>query len=93
VPHLPRIARVLGLTTYPLYLLHDITGAALLGLLVRHGIPDYVALVISLAFVFVVSALIAMLLEPVLQRWFVKQIDWVQARCSSLLLRPSRAAR
>ncbi|WP_244482909.1 hypothetical protein [Mesorhizobium sp. Root102] len=38
--------RRIGLMTYPLYLLHDVVGAALLGVMVRAGLPHLVSMVI-----------------------------------------------
>lgn len=69
------IARVLGLTTYPMYLLHDLVGAACFGWLVRMGINQYLAL---LAVVFGTSSLaasIAMELEPRTQAVLRTQVN------------------
>jgi peptidoglycan/LPS O-acetylase OafA/YrhL len=56
--------RILGLTTYPLYLLHDVVGAAIIGRLVQAGISPYPALIISLIIVLGISSSIAMMIEP-----------------------------
>ncbi len=40
----PGVARAIGLMTYPLYLLHQVVGAVLIGMLVRAGAPLGVAI-------------------------------------------------
>lgn len=66
---LARIARYLGLMTYPLYLIHDVVGAAMIGWLARSGIDRYAALATATVMVLLSAAAIALWLEPRLQRW------------------------
>jgi peptidoglycan/LPS O-acetylase OafA/YrhL len=61
--------RMLGLMTYPLYLLHIVVGAALLGRLAARGVPQDLALVLVLLAALAASYVIAAHLEPPLQRW------------------------
>jgi peptidoglycan/LPS O-acetylase OafA/YrhL len=68
-------ARILGLTTYPLYLLHDIVGAALIGWLIRSGIGQYTALALSVSTVMLLAGLIATIVEPAVQNWLKSLID------------------
>lgn len=55
-------ARMMGLATYPLYLIHDIPGTAILR--VTRGLPDYLALALAMTAVIALSFL---LLWP--ERW------------------------
>jgi peptidoglycan/LPS O-acetylase OafA/YrhL len=52
-------ARMMGLATYPLYLIHDVPGTAILR--VARGLPDYLALALAMS---VVTALSFCLLWP-----------------------------
>jgi peptidoglycan/LPS O-acetylase OafA/YrhL len=63
-----RIFRLIGLSTYPLYLLHDQFGTLTLKSLILFGAPRYAALFVSMAVCIAVSALIAIKLEPPIQR-------------------------
>jgi len=67
-PKINYVVRLLGLTTYPLYLLHDVVGAALIGKLVQIGVNPYGALGISIAAVVATSIAIAAFIEPALQK-------------------------
>jgi peptidoglycan/LPS O-acetylase OafA/YrhL len=67
-PKINSVVRLLGLTTYPLYLLHDVVGAALIGRLVQLGVNPYSALVVSIAAVVVASIVIAAFVEPAIQK-------------------------
>jgi peptidoglycan/LPS O-acetylase OafA/YrhL len=62
-----RTLRIFGLATYPLYLFHQIIGAALLRLAVARGLSQTWALVFSLMTCVVGSLVIAGLIEPPLQ--------------------------
>lgn len=59
--------RTLGLMTFPLYLFHQIIGSAFIGVLVRHGMNRWAALVVTAAFVLSAVWVIASYLEPRLQ--------------------------
>jgi peptidoglycan/LPS O-acetylase OafA/YrhL len=58
--------RLLGLATYPLYLLHDVSGAAILK--ITNGLPDLVSLGIAIAAATIASFVVATMLEKPLQR-------------------------
>ena len=68
-------ARLLGLTTYPLYLLHELVGAAMFGWLHRQGINKHAALLAAFTFVMLTSVGIAKYLEPPLERIIKNQTD------------------
>jgi peptidoglycan/LPS O-acetylase OafA/YrhL len=55
---------LLGKTTYPLYLVHSVTGAALMHLLVAKGVAPYPALLVSISTMVVLAMAIAAFLEP-----------------------------
>ena len=63
-PLVTRWLRVLGLATYPLYLLHDVTGTAVLRWLLDAGLDRFAALGLSLAIVIVLSIAISQWAEP-----------------------------
>lgn len=65
-----RWLRQIGLMTYPLYLLHNVVGSALLGRLVDVGLGYAEAMLSSIAFCLVISWFIALKLEP-LVRYFI----------------------
>ena len=56
--------RRIGLMTYPLYLIHDVVGAAMLGALTRAGVPYLAAIPVVGAAMIAVSWLIAAEAEP-----------------------------
>jgi peptidoglycan/LPS O-acetylase OafA/YrhL len=60
-------ARNMGLATYPLYLLHDLVGAALMKNLAIIGVPDGAGLAIALIVVSAAAYLIAVYLEPIIR--------------------------
>ena len=62
-----RVFRVLGLATYPFYLLHDVTGAAIVRVLLDAGFGRWEALGASLAIVFAASVLISQRVEPAIR--------------------------
>lgn len=68
----PRLVTLLGLATYPLYLLHQDAGGALVVLLQRAGLAPVPALMLTLAAVIGAALLVAGLLEPALRRWLVR---------------------
>jgi len=61
---LRRFVRILGLTTYPFYLIHQRVGGYVSHELSERGTPDLVCLVSGLVATGVVSFLIAMYMEP-----------------------------
>jgi peptidoglycan/LPS O-acetylase OafA/YrhL len=71
------IARSVGLATYPLYLLHDVVGAAIIRLMAFAPWAGLLAaIVLVVAFSFVISTWV----EPPLQRWLRGRIDALAAR-------------
>ncbi|MDG4890233.1 acyltransferase [Mesorhizobium sp. M1A.F.Ca.IN.022.07.1.1] len=56
--------RRIGLMTYPLYLIHDVVGAALLGVLIRAGVPYLVSIPIVGTAMIAASWLVAAEAEP-----------------------------
>ena len=63
-----RAVRLLGLMSYPFYLLHEALGGSVMGALVRHGAPDGVALAAALAAAAFASYVVAAIAEPALRR-------------------------
>lgn len=58
---------LVGKTTYPLYLVHSVTGAALLHFLVSEGMPPYAALGLTISTMVALAMTIAAFLEPPLR--------------------------
>jgi peptidoglycan/LPS O-acetylase OafA/YrhL len=75
-----QLLRRLGLMTYPLYLLHSVTGGALLGAFVEWGIPTGLALAASVTIVLALSWWISKVPEPALQKSTRALFAAVQAR-------------
>jgi peptidoglycan/LPS O-acetylase OafA/YrhL len=63
-----RVPRLAGLASYPLYLLHNVTGAFVFGLLIAAGTGGYPALLIAVALCVAVSVAFAAWVEPALRR-------------------------
>lgn len=61
--------RTMGTMTYPLYLVHQIAGCTLIGVLIRHGMPGLSAVAVVALLALVTAWVIATYLEPVLQKW------------------------
>ncbi len=80
-----RAIRLLGLATYPLYLLHDDMGSLLRDALAR-TIPLSVAAVVTAAFFVAAALIVARYLEPAMQRPLRSALD-------ALARLPGRAAR
>ena len=70
-----RLATTLGLMTYPLYLLHQEIGAAIVAALMRLGAPFAVAAVSALATMIAASWWVARRGEPAVRRWLAALID------------------
>jgi peptidoglycan/LPS O-acetylase OafA/YrhL len=71
-----RLARNVGMATYPLYLLHDVTGAALLNLFSKMGLNRWLALALALGLAIAASMSIALWFEPILRRTLGRLLDW-----------------
>jgi len=65
----PRVARTIGLMTYPLYLLHQDAGAAVMMALGRYGLSPHLSAAIAAAAMMVVAWIVASALEPALRRY------------------------
>ena len=63
-----RVARLLGLATYPLYLIHDIVGNTAAGAFVRAGLSSEAAILASMIGLLGGSLLIAGIAEPMVRR-------------------------
>jgi peptidoglycan/LPS O-acetylase OafA/YrhL len=74
-----RMVRALGLTTYPLYLIHRTIGAAEMSLLRRFASPE-VAFGITVVTMVALGMFIALALEPSLRRRVRKWVDRFEAR-------------
>jgi peptidoglycan/LPS O-acetylase OafA/YrhL len=62
-----RFARRLGLITYPLYLINQITGAFLVYALFEMGLPPFAAVIGGVGLILIISWLFAEFVEPVLR--------------------------
>ena len=82
-----RLARILGLATYPLYLLHEIVGATIMKVVLSAGGGKYTALIIAICLCVLASMAIAVYMEPSI-RTFLRRFP---ARTADTIL--SAAAR
>lgn len=60
-------ARALGLATYPLYIIHNVVGGAILGVIERTGVPSLLAVVLALVVCSAASVGVALWLEPIVR--------------------------
>jgi peptidoglycan/LPS O-acetylase OafA/YrhL len=67
-PPTASVLRIVGLATYPLYLIHDNFGKVALNTLLDRGFNRYVALGAAVSLCIVSSFLVAIILEPPIQR-------------------------
>jgi peptidoglycan/LPS O-acetylase OafA/YrhL len=86
-----QLLRRLGLMTYPLYLLHNVTGGALLGAFVDAGVPTDLALLGTVAVVLALSWWISKVPEPALQKSTRALFDALRVRWQTST--PAAAAR
>jgi peptidoglycan/LPS O-acetylase OafA/YrhL len=63
-----RTLRQLGLVTYPLYLLHNVTGGAMLGALLGWGLDSSGALLLTIVLIIALSWWVSVQPEPALQK-------------------------
>ncbi|GAA0314174.1 acyltransferase [Sphingomonas oligophenolica] len=75
-----RLAATLGLMTYPLYLIHQEAGAALIATLMRAGMPYWPASGVALLAVLVFAWWVAHAAEPVVRARLASLMDAVSAR-------------
>ena len=74
------LLRVLGLMTYPLYLLHQNIGSVLVGVARRAELSPVLSLVLSSVAVLLLSWLVVTYGEPVVKRWLGAAMDLVRVR-------------
>jgi peptidoglycan/LPS O-acetylase OafA/YrhL len=75
-----QVLRRLGLITYPLYLLHNVTGGALLGTFVGWGMNPADGLLLTLGAILALSWWVSVMPEPALQRATRNTLTVVAAR-------------
>jgi peptidoglycan/LPS O-acetylase OafA/YrhL len=80
-----RWMRVVGLATYPLYLFHQIVGAAVMRIVALHGGTRWSALAIAVSLCVGGSLLIANLLEPPIRNRLRKWLDAVPRLSPNLM--------
>jgi peptidoglycan/LPS O-acetylase OafA/YrhL len=78
-PGVTRVFRTLGLATYPLYLLHDVTGAAILRWLLDAGLGRWEALGVAMASVIAASIAISQWIEPAVRLALASGLSAVEA--------------
>src|SRR5438270_2287185 len=69
-----RTLTLLGLATYPLYLLHQTIGSALIAALAGRGVPAAAALWATAAAMISLALLVTHWLEPLLRRWMAQRL-------------------
>lgn len=67
--------RLAGKVTYPLYLVHSAVGAATMRWLIVSGMPAYLALLASIAFVLLIATLVAVYGEPAVRKPLALGLD------------------
>ena len=72
---LAKSARLVGLSTYPLYLVHDIVGAAFMVALVTAGLQKSIALAWTFLAMIAMAAMITIYGEPLVRRAITGQSD------------------
>lgn len=69
-----RVVTLLGLATYPLYLLHQVLGSALIAALASRGAPAAAALLGSAAAMIALAVVLTATAEPALRRWMAGRL-------------------
>lgn len=70
-----KTVRVLGLSSYPIYLLHEVVGNRIQGIFIKHiQVPDIPAVFISYSLVVLTSVVIATKIEPQIRRLLKKVV-------------------
>jgi len=82
-----RLARILGLATYPPYLLHEIVGATIMKVVLIAGGGKYTALAIAICLCVLASIAIAVYMEPsirtLLRRFPARTTDTILSAAAS----------
>ena len=71
-----RLARILGLATYPPYLLHEIVGATIMKVVLIAGGGKYTALIIAICLCVLASMAIAVYMEPSIRTFLRRFPAW-----------------
>jgi len=74
------LLRTLGLATYPLYLLHQLIGSAVMAALWRMGVPQPICLAVAVVSMLALSILVARVAEP----WVAARLRTVIDGCESI---------
>ena len=72
--------RRLGLMTYPLYLLHNVAGGALMGSLAGYGLPPALALWVTILAIVAISWWVSAVPEPAIQKLARFVFDAIESR-------------
>ena len=80
--------RRLGLMTYPLYLLHNVAGGAVMGSLVRAGFSPATALGTTIVSMLALSWWVSVMPEPALQRFARSVFDAIEQRFTATRTAP-----
>jgi peptidoglycan/LPS O-acetylase OafA/YrhL len=78
-----RMLRLIGLTTYPLYLMHEGVGGVAYGLLRQSGHGQGAALLIGLSLSLMASLLVVLAVEPLLRQWMLAAVHPLLARLTA----------
>jgi peptidoglycan/LPS O-acetylase OafA/YrhL len=78
------LLKLAGKVTYPLYLVHGILGAAVMGWLVDLRMPPYVALLAGVAFVVSVATVVALFAEPMMRKPLRMGLDAAEAAAAKM---------
>jgi peptidoglycan/LPS O-acetylase OafA/YrhL len=71
----PSLARMCGIATYPLYLIHNAVGIAMMAVLIGAGVAGWAALLGAIIGVVMLSLVIAKYAEPPLRKQLARLID------------------
>jgi peptidoglycan/LPS O-acetylase OafA/YrhL len=81
------ILKYLGLMSYPIYLLHNVVGAAVARILIEVGINPLIAILLALVIIVLFSLLLCSTLEPALALQLRRSLNYLESR----FLRPRRS--
>ncbi|MET0322399.1 MAG: hypothetical protein ABW069_16890, partial [Duganella sp.] len=89
-PWVLRSMQSIGLMTFPLYLLHSIFGATLMGRLVMLGMSRWTALAAGIVLILLVVLVISTWIEPALQRLVKRGLFLARDRWPGRSVMPAR---
>jgi peptidoglycan/LPS O-acetylase OafA/YrhL len=90
-----RYVRMIGLATYPIYLLHDVVGAVLVRWLVALGLPNETALGITIAVIVAAGIVVALAAKPlryIIGRAMDTVLRWLAPGMRARLQQPTFSA-